>query len=145
MLAPMSDPKTRALSRVPLFSQLSPSELEFVASRCDEVDVRAGRQLTTQGKPGDSFYLLLDGEANVDVDGKPRPTLNTGDFFGEISMLDRGLATATVTTTKDSQLLVMSHAQFRDAIKANDSLLVKVLAAMGERLRADLAVAHKHD
>jgi hypothetical protein len=78
MLQRMSDPKTRALSQVPLFSQLSPGELEFVASRCDEVDVGAGRQLTTQGKPGDSFYLLLDGEAKVEVDGKPRPTLKTG-------------------------------------------------------------------
>jgi len=139
------DPKLKALSQVPLFAHLSKREREFIASRCDEVDVNAGRQLTTQGKPGDSFYLLLDGEAKVEVDGKPRPTLKTGDFFGEISMLDRGLATATVTSTKDSQLLVMSHAQFRDAIKANESLLVKVLAAMGERLRADLAAAHQHD
>ena len=137
MLQRMSDPKTRALSQVPLFSQLSPGELEFVASRCDEVDVQAGRQLTTQGKPGDSFYLLLAGEAKVEVDGKPRRTMMAGDFFGEISMLDRGLATATVTTSKDSQVLVMSHAQFRDAIKANDQLLSQVMATMAERLRRD--------
>ena len=75
----------------------------------------------------------------MDVDGKPRRSLKTGDFFGEISMLDRGLASATVTTKTDARLLVMSHAQFRDAIKGSDGLLVKVLAAMGERLRADLA------
>jgi hypothetical protein len=37
----------------------------------------------------------------------------------------------------------MSHAQFRDAIKSNDALMVKVLRAMGERLRADLARAHR--
>jgi CRP-like cAMP-binding protein len=68
--------------------------------------------------------------------------LKKGDFFGEISMLDRGLASATVTTTKDARLLVMSHAQFRDAVKASDPLLVKVLAAMGERLRADMHARH---
>jgi CRP-like cAMP-binding protein len=135
----MSDTKTEALSRVPLFSQLSKRELEFVATRADEVDAPAGQKLTTQGRPGDSFYILLEGEAYVDVDGKPRRSLKTGDFFGEISMLDRGLATATVTTKADARLLVMSHAQFRDAIKGSDGLLVKVLAAMGERLRADLA------
>jgi CRP/FNR family transcriptional regulator, cyclic AMP receptor protein len=134
----MSDAKTEALSRVPLFSQLSKRELEFVSTRADEVDARAGEKLTTQGRPGDSFYVLLEGEAFVDVNGKPRQTLKTGDFFGEISMLDRGLASATVTTKTDARLLVMSHAQFRDAIKASDGLLVKVLAAMGERLRADL-------
>ena len=141
----MSDPKTAMLGQVPLFAHLSKHELEFVASRTDEVSVQAGKRLTTQGQPGDSFYALLEGEAEVVVDGNPRRTLKVGDFFGEISMLDRGLATATVTTSKDSRLLVMSHVQFRDAIKANDALLIKVLAAMGERLRADLAARHQHD
>ncbi len=145
MLQRMSDPKTEALGQVPLFSHLSHRELEFVASRTDEVDAPAGKRLTTQGHPGDTFYVLLDGKAEVEIDGKPRRILKAGDFFGEISMLDRGLGTATITTTTDARLLVMSHAQFRDAIKANDSLLVKVLAAMGERLRADLAALHQHD
>ncbi|HEX9098566.1 MAG TPA: cyclic nucleotide-binding domain-containing protein [Candidatus Dormibacteraeota bacterium] len=141
----MSDPKIDALSKVPLFAPLAKPELEFVATRADEADVPAGRILTRQGAPGDTFYALLDGEAKVEIDGHLRRTLKTGDFFGEISMLDRGLATATITTTKPSRLVVMSHAQFRDAIKANDALLIKVLAAMGERLRADLAASHGHD
>ena len=145
MLQSMSDPKVDALSKVPLFASLSKHELEFVASRADEVDAPAGKFLTTQGEPGDTFYVLLDGGARVDIDGNLRRTLVPGDFFGEISMLDRGLGTATITTTKPSRLLVMSHAQFRDAIKANDALLIKVLAAMGERLRADLAIRHEHD
>jgi CRP/FNR family transcriptional regulator, cyclic AMP receptor protein len=135
--------KTEALSRVPLFSNLTKRELEFVATRADEVEVPAGKKLTTQGRPGDSFYILLDGEAYVDVDGKPRRTLKPGDFFGEISMLDRGLASATVTTKTGARLLVMSHAQFRDAIKGSDGLLVKVLAAMGERLRSDMEARKK--
>jgi CRP-like cAMP-binding protein len=135
--------KTEALSRVPLFSQLTRRELDFIATRADEVAVRGGKKLTTQGRPGDSFYVLLDGEALVDVDGKRRRTLKAGDFFGEISMLDRGLASATVTTKTDARLLVMSHAQFRDTIKASDALLMKVLAAMGERLRADLFAKNK--
>jgi CRP-like cAMP-binding protein len=134
----MSTSKSKALSRVPLFSQLADRELEFVASRADEVDAKAGTKLTTQGRSGDSFYVLLSGEADVEIDGERRATMKTGDFFGEISMLDRGLASATVTTTTEARLLVMSHAQFRDAIKASDELLVKVLAAMGERLRADM-------
>lgn len=141
----MGDSKTDHLSRVPLFSLLSKRELEFVASRTDEVDVKAGEKLTTQGSPGETFYVLLDGEAQVDVDREPRRTLKAGDFFGEIGMLDRGPATATVTTTTPAKLLVMSHSQFRDAIKASDGLLVKVLTAMGERLRADLAARHGHD
>ena len=105
----MADAKTRALAGVALFAHCGPRDLEFVASRADEVD----------------------------VDGQPRRTLRPGDFFGEISMLDRGPATATVVTTTPARLMVMSHSQFRDAIKGNDDLLGSVMAAMGERLRAD--------
>jgi CRP-like cAMP-binding protein len=138
MLRRVSDPKISALAAVPLFAQCTKKELEFIASRTDEVAAPGGRQLTRQGTPGDTFYVLLEGEADVDVDGERRRKLMPGDFFGEISMLDRGLATATVVTSGPVRLMVMSHAQFRDAVHANEGILVKVLAVMGERLRADL-------
>lgn len=135
----MDDPKLSALGKVPLFSQCSRKELQFIASEGDEIDVGAGKTLTIQDKPGDTFYIQLGGESDVEIDGRHRRTLKAGDFFGEISMIDRGLATATITTTSPSRLFVMSHAQFRDAIKANDALMIKVLMAMGQRLRADAA------
>jgi CRP-like cAMP-binding protein len=133
----MSDAKIEALSRVPLFARCGRKELEFLVTRTDEVDLPAGRTLITQGKAADSFYLLLAGEATVQVDGRDRPALEAGSFFGEISMLDRGPATATVVTRGPSKVMVMSHAQFRDAIRANDQLLSQVMAAMAERLRRD--------
>ncbi len=143
MVHGMADSKLDALKRVPLFSQLTPKELRFVASRTDEVSLPAGRQLTRQGHSSDSFYVLLSGEVDVIVDGNKRATLKAGDFFGEISMLDRGVGTATVVTKTPVRMMVMSHAQFRDAIKTSDPLLVKVLSAMGARLRADLAAKEK--
>lgn len=77
----MSDPKTKALKEVPLFSHCSQKELEFVASRTEEVDAPAGHQLTVQGSPGDTFYVLLDGEADVKIDGEHRRTLKRGVLF----------------------------------------------------------------
>ena len=133
----MSNPKADALARVPLFSRCSRKELEFLASRTDEVDLKPNYMLIKQGSPSDSFYVLMEGEANVDVDGKPRPALHKGDFFGEISMLDRGPATATVVTSSPVKAMVMSHAQFREAIKSSDPLLSTVIAAMADRLRRD--------
>jgi CRP/FNR family transcriptional regulator, cyclic AMP receptor protein len=133
----MSNPKAEALGRVPLFSRCSRKELEFLASRTDEVDLKANHTLIKQGSPSDSFYVLLEGEATVNVDGKERPSLRAGDFFGEISMLDRGPATATVVTTTPVRAMVMSHAQFRDAIKGSDALLSLVITAAADRLRRD--------
>lgn len=133
----MSDHKIEALGRVPLFAGCSRKDLEFLITRTDEVDVAAGQALIKQGSPGDTFYLLLDGRASVQVDGRDRPPLGPGSFFGEISILDRGPATATVVTLTPARLMVMSHAQFRDAIKANDQLLAQVMSVMAERLRRD--------
>ncbi len=134
----MVDAKLEALSRVPLFSRCTRKELVFIAREGDEVSVRAGKTLIRQGRPGDTFYIQLEGESEVFIDGKRRRVMKPGDFFGEISMIDRGVGTATVTTLTDGRLFVMSHSQFRDAIKASDQLMVKVLLAMGARLREDV-------
>src|SRR5215472_10260037 len=75
ILLAMGDAKTEALSKVPLFAHCTRKELEFVASRADEVDAPAGRELVRQGRPGDTFYVLLDGETDVEVDGRRRPPL----------------------------------------------------------------------
>lgn len=140
------DPKIDGLKRVSVFSECSPKELEWVSSRMDEVRVGPGEQLTTEGAPGHSFYILLEGEVEAIIDGNSVATLQAGDFFGEISMLDRGPATATIRTTADSRLLVMSHEQFRDAILSNSTLLAGVMASMATRLRdneqAGLSLIH---
>ncbi len=141
MLPGMTDPKLEALSRVPLFTGCNQRELAFIAAHTDEVRVPAGRELTTQGALGHTFYVMLEGQADVRIDGERRNTMGPGDFFGEISMLDQGKGTATITTTKPCRLMVMSHAQFRDVVKSHDGILVKVLEAMASRLRRDLDIA----
>jgi CRP/FNR family cyclic AMP-dependent transcriptional regulator len=127
--------KVDRLKAVPLFSHCSKRELEFLATRMDEVSLPAGRTLLVKGKPTDTFYVLLDGEVEVSRQGPAVKKLKAGDFFGEIGMLDRGLATATVATTQPATAMVMSHAQFRDAIKGNEALVLQVMAAMAQRLR----------
>jgi CRP-like cAMP-binding protein len=134
----MSDKKTESLRRVPMFAPLSKKRLSQLVALMDEVDVAAGRTLIRQGKPGDTFYLVLDGEVEVQVGAKAGVRLGAGEFFGEISMLDRGPAVATVVTLAPSRMMVMSHAQFRDAMGTDPELHSAVLAAMAHRLREDL-------
>ncbi len=137
MLSGMSDPKVDRLSRVPLFAGVSTRELEFVASRVDEVNLKPGQTLISEGQPTEAFFILERGHVQVTRGGKPVNRLGPGDFFGEIGMLDRGLASATVVTDGPVEAIVLSHTQFQDAIKANDNLALQVIAAMAKRLRAD--------
>ena len=131
------DPKVDRLGRVPLFAGVSIRELEFVASRVDEVSLKPGQTLISEGQPTEAFFILERGHVQVTRGGKPVNRLGPGDFFGEIGMLDRGPATATVVTDGPVEAMVLSHTQFQDAIKANDNLALQVIAAMAKRLRAD--------
>jgi CRP/FNR family cyclic AMP-dependent transcriptional regulator len=133
----VADPKVDRLARVPLFAALRKRELEFLASRVDEVSLQSGHTLIRQGEPTESFFILQTGHVQVIRAGQPKARLGPGEFFGEIGMLDRGPATATVVTDGPVQAMVLSHPQFQDAIKANDSLAMQVIAAMAERLRAN--------
>jgi CRP-like cAMP-binding protein len=127
--------KADRLKAIPLFSHCSKKELEFLSSRVDEISLPVGKTLLVEGQPTDTFYILLEGEVEVSRHGQPVARLKAGDFFGEIGMLDRGPATASVTTTQPAETLALSHAQFRDAIKGNDALVLQVMAAMAQRLR----------
>lgn len=132
----MPDPKLDRLTKVPLFAGFSKRDLEFVASRVDEVSLKAGQTLITEGQPTEAFFILESGHVQVTRSGKPTARLGPGDFFGEIGMLDRGAATATVVTDGPVEAMVLSHTQFADAIKGNDRLALQVIATMAKRLRA---------
>ena len=133
----MADPKIERLKRVPIFSQCTAPELKVLAANTDEVTLPAGRRLITEGQLNHTFFVLTKGEADVTIGDQPVGTMGPGDFFGEISMLDRGKATATVTTTTPIDAMVMSHAQFRDAVRAQNDIAIKVIEAMAQRLRRD--------
>ncbi|HXZ99444.1 MAG TPA: cyclic nucleotide-binding domain-containing protein [Candidatus Binatia bacterium] len=133
----MKDPRIELLRQVPLFAQLSAKQLDFVVTRVDEVDVAKGETLIREGDGNHAMHIIVEGEAQVTVAGTPRRVLGPGAFFGEISMMDRRPATATVTSLSPLRLLVLSHAQFRDAIKADLDLSMAVLATMAQRLRDD--------
>jgi CRP-like cAMP-binding protein len=131
----MADYKLDQLRRIPIFADCSKPELKILARNTDQIDFPAGRMLIVQGAHNHTFFLLLQGEVQVDVTGLPPQRLGPGDFFGEITMLAPGLATATVVTTAPSLALVMSHAQFRNAIKTNELIALRVIKVMAERLR----------
>ena len=131
----MADARIQRLRNVPLFGGCSEKELSFIASQVDEVDVQAGRVLCKKGESGGDFFVILEGKAEVDASGAKR-SLGPGDFFGEISLVDNGPRTATVTAATPMRCLVLGHAQFRDVLHQNGEIAVKILRAVTERLRA---------
>ena len=136
----MADARVERLRSVPLFGGCTEKELAFIASRTDEIDLPAGKVLTEKGKSGGDFFIILQGQAEVDADRGKR-TLGPGDFFGEIALIDNGPRTATVKATTAMRCLVLGNEQFRDVLHQNGEIAVKILRAVTERLRAATALS----
>jgi CRP/FNR family transcriptional regulator, cyclic AMP receptor protein len=135
----VADPRVDRLRAVPLFAACTEQELRFIASRVDEVDLPAGRVLCEKGKSGGDFFIILEGQVEVDApEGKK--TLGPGDFFGEIALLDNGPRSATVRSATPLRCLVLGPAQFRDVLHQNADIAVKMLHAVTQRLRASAAL-----
>ena len=130
------DPRIDRLRKVPLFDTCDEKQLEFIASRVDEVDVSAGKVLTEQGRSGGEFFIILSGDADVKRGGKTVATLGAGDYFGEIALLDNGARTATVAATTPLRCLVLSPRQFQDVLYQDPAIAVNMLHAVVRRLRA---------
>ena len=104
------------LHAVPLFSGCNAKELRQIANLGARLNVRDGTVLTKQGKPGREFFLLLDGAARCLVDGNQVTTFGSGDFFGEMALLDRGPRHATVVAEGPIEVLVLYAGEFGRAL-----------------------------
>jgi CRP/FNR family cyclic AMP-dependent transcriptional regulator len=129
--------KIDLIKSVPLFSSCSKKELEAIASQADELTLPAGKALTKQGDRGREFMVIVDGSAEVRKNGRKVNVLGPGDFLGEIALISGGPRTATVTTTSEADLLVLTDRAFRQLTRQMPSIHASVLKALSERLQAD--------
>jgi len=124
-----------ALVDVPLFSNLSKRQLRHIAGLTVEERFPEGTELAEEGKPGDTFYVLLEGEAKV-VRGRRRmDRLIPGDFFGEIALIDGGPRTASVVATTPVTTLTISRKRFRSMLQEDSSIVLVMLEELAKRLR----------
>jgi MFS family permease len=103
------------LRAVPIFAPLAAPTQEGLASHLVRLGVPAGTRLFQQGEPGDRFYIIATGEADVAVDGQHK-TLGSGDYFGEIALLRDLPRTATVTAQTDLELYALGREEFVAAV-----------------------------
>jgi CRP-like cAMP-binding protein len=123
------------LATVPLFSALSRAELDEVVRAADELDAAAGEVLVEEGRVGREFFLILTGRAVVEHDGEEIATVDAGQWFGELSLLDHQPRSATVKAVTDMKLLVLGQAVFAGLLETIPAIAAKLLRAMAHRLR----------
>lgn len=118
-----------------LFADLTTPQLDRIVHIFEEEVHPAGTRILRQGISGSAFYVILDGEAEVVIDGHQRATLSRGDFFGEISILLGEPPGADIVASRDMRTLMVAGAQVRDVLFQNPSLMFRMLQAQSRRLR----------
>jgi CRP/FNR family cyclic AMP-dependent transcriptional regulator len=99
-----------ALRSAPLFSGLSAAQLRSILSSAVPVEFSPGTTIVNEGEASDAFFIIKEGTARVVAGGSQRATLSPRSYFGEISVIDGGPRTATVTAqTKVSALQLTSR------------------------------------
>jgi MFS family permease len=122
------------LRAIPFLALLPEATLEQLAKAVSEEPMKAGDEVVRQGEPGDRFYVLDSGSAEVLVDGRPTAWLGPGDYFGEIALLRDVPRTATVRVREDGLLLTLTHDAFVPAVSGYSPSLASAESVVGLRL-----------
>ena len=128
------------LRAIPLFKDLSDKDLALINDLAIDKHVTKGNVVLTEGEVGDSLYAIISGRVKVfigDEDGREiiLKILGPGDFFGEMSMIDKQPRSASVSTLENSTFKVLSHTAFETAVEKAPRIATLVMQALAKRLR----------
>jgi CRP-like cAMP-binding protein len=118
-----------------LFADLPAPQLQTVKHLFEERFFPEGERILRQGIRGSAFYVILDGEAQVVVDGEPRATLSRGEFFGEVSILLGEPPVADVVALRPLRCLVIDGPSVQPFLLAHPPVMYRMLQAQARRLR----------
>jgi hypothetical protein len=123
------------VDRVPMFAPLSIATKERVASSLVPISVSAGETVIRAGDDGDRFYIVSDGELDIDASGR-HSTVSKADYFGEIALLRNVPRTATVKASVDSELYALQRNDFLAAVTGHRAARAAGDAVADARLAA---------
>ncbi len=132
------------LAHIPLFAQLSEQDRAAVRRLLTEVRIESGQVLAREGAFGHEFFVIISGTASVDRGGEHLADVGPGDFQGEISLLDGGVRTASITATSPMTILVATHQEFTSLLDTTPEIARRMLPALAHRVRVLTGDAHTH-
>jgi CRP/FNR family transcriptional regulator, cyclic AMP receptor protein len=126
--------KVQALRRAPLFDGLSKKELTELARVSEDVELEAGKTLVKEGDVGHEFFVIVEGKVRITRKGRRLAIRGSGDFVGEIALLEDIPRTATVTAETPVRCFVLTRRDFRHLLNENPAIERKVLRALARRV-----------
>jgi CRP/FNR family cyclic AMP-dependent transcriptional regulator len=121
-----------ALRALPAFAECDRDDLEDLARSSRQTSVPKDWPLIHQQTPADACYVILDGDADIRVDGTTVATVTSGAVVGEAGLASRKLRNATVTSTTPLDLLNIPADDFEALIERRPALRTAFLARLRE-------------
>lgn len=129
------DRRAELLAGCPLFKGIDPDGLASLAERATSVDFPAGHVIARQGEIGTGFFVIVDGRVRIVRDGIVVARLEPGEFFGELSVLDRMPRNATVAAEVPTSCLALASWDFEKILLEQPALTLAILRGVAARLR----------
>lgn len=127
---------TRRVAGIELFAGLDPAMIDRIASSGATMTYRPGDLLVEQGKADRAMYVLLEGDAAVDVNGERIATVPAGAYFGETALIDAQPRSATVRAGEQgAKAWVISALAFEPLLREHE-VARSLLVALTRRVRA---------
>jgi CRP/FNR family transcriptional regulator, cyclic AMP receptor protein len=124
-----------ALSGVPLFADLPKRHLQRLAREADELTFAPGEQIVQEGSLGETLFVVMEGRAKVTRNGRRVGEVLPGDFFGELSAIDGGPRTASITAVTPVRVVRLFRRTLRKLLDDEPQLTVKILDGVVRRIR----------
>jgi len=132
--------KTDHLRNVPIFTDLSDSDLNRIASKMVSRDYEKGQMILLEESTGETFFIMTSGTVKVtrlSDDGREviLALLGESDFFGEMSLLDGEGRSANIVANEDAEVMTLSRRDFLEYLETYPKIAIALLEELAVRIR----------
>jgi CRP-like cAMP-binding protein len=124
------------LREIPLFAPLPKRHVRQIANLARPHRYHESTAIVREGQRGETFFVIIEGEARVNVATGRGRTLKAGDWFGEMALLDGNPRSATVVATTPVLAMRIPRRPFLKLVASDSDLALGLLRGMAQRLRA---------
>ena len=122
------------LAQVPLTAGLPPNVRRRLAEVGKVRSYEAGEEIVREGETGTALYIILNGRTRVEQDGKVLGEMQTGDFFGELALIEEHRRSATVVAEDHTECVLYPAWEFTSLLAEHPEVAVPIMTELIRRL-----------
>ena len=124
------------LRKAPLFAALPPQELQPIGEVAEEHFFEEGDLIAAEGEPGDTAYIIVDGEVDVVSGGRTLAVRRSGEVIGEMSVISSSPRVASLRAKSDVRVLEIHKPAFEAILRERPETALALMRVLSERLAA---------